>query len=146
MDEKTLKIIAAVLLCTTIGSGALAFQYNYQLSQLREDYEYTVSELEDYTVLVDIMIDDGETVTWYNDTRINVGASLLEATLEAVEMEYQVSEYGAFITSIGGLESDLAHYWLWSYYDGGWEMGAVGADQYVLHDGDIVAWTYTSFE
>lgn len=147
MNENTYKLAAVAFLCTTIAAGALALNFNYQLSALQDDYQAVLDELEDLTVQVDIMIDygDGE-IAWFNDTRIPLGSNLLDATGIACEIEYQTSDFGSFITSINGVEQDASHFWLWSFYEDGWEMGPVGADQYTLHDGDVVGWTYTSFE
>jgi hypothetical protein len=146
MNEKTYKLIAVVLLCTTIGAGALAINYNFQLKELEEDYQIVLKELEDFSALVNIMVDFGNgTVIWYNDTRIQTGASVLDATLIAVEADYQTSDFGSFVTSINGKEQDSTHFWIWSVYEDEWGMGPVGADQYNLHDGDIIGWTYTVF-
>ncbi len=147
MNENTYKLIAAALLCTTIAAGALALNYNYKYTTLEKDYHTVLTELDDFTALVDIMIDYGNgTVVWYNDTRIQTGASLLEATGLATNVEYQTSDFGSFITSVNGVEQDTTHFWIWNLYDGAWEMGPIGADQYSLHDGDVVGWTYTSFQ
>jgi len=46
---------------------------------------------------------------------------------------------------VGG---DPNTYWVWNYYDeesGEWEYGPVACDAWVLHDGDIVSWTYAGF-
>jgi len=147
IDENTYKLVAVILLCTSIASGALAVNYNYKLRQLDEGYQTTLEELEKFTVEVDLLIDYGNgSLVWYNDTRVKMGASLLNATVDTLAVDYQTLEYGAFVTSINGLEQDDSHFWVWSYYDGGWKTGSVGADQHVLHDGDIVGWTYTSFQ
>lgn len=145
MNENTYKLIAVALLCTTIAAGALALNYNYQLRVLEEDYEIVLSELADFTAQVNILVDYGNgTVQWYNDTRIQTGASVLDATVIACGAEYQTSDFGAFITSVNGVQPDSAHFWMWSTYEDGWEVGMVGADQYNIHDGDIIRWTYTS--
>lgn len=147
MNETTYKLVAVVFLCTTIAAGALAVNYNYQLSTLQKNYQAVIDELDDLTVQVNIMIDYGDgNITWFNDTRIPVGSNLLGTTGITCDIDYQTSDFGSFITSINGVEQDATHFWLWSFYEGGWNMGSVGADQYTLHDGDVVGWTYTSFE
>lgn len=147
INENTYKLLAVVFLCTSIASGALAVNYNYKLRELDEDYKTTLESLEKFTVEVDIKIDYGNgSVVWYNNTRVNVGGSLLNATVNNLPIDYRTFEYGAFVTSINGLEQNDSHFWVWSYYDGEWRAGSVGADQHILHDGDIVGWTYTSFK
>jgi len=147
MNENTYKLLAVAFLCTTIAASALALNYNYKYTVLETDYQVVLGELADFTALVDIMIDYGNgTIVWYNETRIQTGADLMESTGLACDIEYQTSDFGSYITKINGVEQDSAHFWLWNYYEEGWQMGPVGADQYSLHDGDIVGWTYTSFQ
>jgi hypothetical protein len=147
MSESTYKLIAVVLLCTTIATSALAVNYNYRLMTLEEDYHKVIEELDDFTVQVNILIDygDGE-IEWFNDSRIQVGANLLVATGSVCDIKFQTSNLGSFVTSINGVDQDSTHFWIWSFYDTKWEMGPVGADQHILHNGDVIRWTYTSFE
>jgi hypothetical protein len=146
MNENTYKLVAVVLLCTTIGAGALAVNYNYQLRELEEDYKTVLDELQDYTSLVNIMVDYGNgTLVWYNETRTQLGASVLDATLIVCDTEFDTFDFGSFVTSINGLEQDASHFWGWSIYEDEWVMGPVGADQHRIHDGDIIGWTFTSF-
>lgn len=147
MNESNVKLIALVLLCTTITSGVLAINYRYNYTKIRDDYETTLKELEDFTINVNIMIDYGNgTINWYNNTRVQIGANLLELTDSIFDIEYQTSEYGSFVTSVNTIEQDSTHYWIWNYYEDGWEMGPVGADQYILHEGHVIGWSYTSFQ
>ena len=148
MSEQTFKLAAAALLCTTILAGALAFQYNGQLQAVEHEYELLLDELEENTAVISIRVDYGdETVTWFNDTRVPLGTNFLNATGLVSELELQSSEWGIFVVSIDGMGGDANSFWLWDYYyDEGWEMGPVGADQWIVHDGDVLSWTYTSFE
>ncbi len=147
MSEQTYKLAAAALLCTTILAGVLAFQYNGQLQAVEHEYELLLEELEDNTAVISIKVDFGDdTVTWFNDTRVPLGTNFLNATGMVSELELQSSEWGVFVTSIDGVGGDSDSFWLWDYYDEGWQMGPVGADKWIVHDGDILSWTYTSFE
>jgi len=147
MSEQTFKLAAAALLCTTILAGALAFQYNGQLQAVEHEYELLLDELEENTAVISIRVDYGdETVTWFNDTRVPLGTNFLNATGMISELELQSSEWGIFVVSIDGVGGDANSFWLWDYYDEDWQMGPVGADQWTVHDGDVLSWTYTSFE
>lgn len=147
MSEQTYKLAAAALLCTTILTGILAFQYNGQLQAVQYEYELLLVELEENTVVISIRMDYGdETIMWFNDTRVPLGTNFLNATGIISELELQSSEWGVFVISIDGVGGDTNSFWLWDYYDDGWQMGPVGADQWIVHDGDILSWTYTSFE
>ncbi|MBT6603510.1 DUF4430 domain-containing protein [Candidatus Bathyarchaeota archaeon] len=147
MSEQTYKLAAAALLCTTILAGVLAIQYNGQLQSVEHEYELLLEELEDNTVVISIRVNFGdETVTWFNDTRVPLGTNFLNATGMISEIELQSSEWGVFLNSIDGVGGEPNSFWLWDYYDEGWQTGPVGADQWIVHDGDILSWTYTSFE
>ena len=147
MSEQTFKLAAAVLLCTTLLAGALAFQYNGQLQATEREYELLLEVLEENTAVVSIKMDYGdETITWFNDTRVPLGTNFLNATGMISEIELQSSEWGVFVVSIDDVGGDTNNYWLWNYYEDGWQMGPVGADQWIVHDGDVLSWTYTSFE
>lgn len=147
MNENILKIVAAALLCTTIAAGGFALNYYYKNTVLESSYQKLLVELEEFTALVDIMIDyTNGTVIWYNETRIHIGASLLNATEIVCDIKVQSTNFGSFVTSVNGVSQDANHFWIWSIYEDEWSMGPVGADQYTLQDGDIVGWIYTSFQ
>ncbi len=146
MSEQTYKIAAAVLLCTTIIAGALAVQYNVKLQASETEYSILLEELEDTTAMINILIDFGEGSTWFNGTRVPLGSSLLNATSYVADLELQSAEWGVFVLSIDEVGGDANSFWLWDYHDEGWRAGPVGADQWTVHDGDLLRWTYTSFE
>jgi len=143
----------AVLLCTNIAVGYLYINENAQLKKLRSEYEVLEKAIEDaqgsleeLTITVNIKIDNGETVTWFNSTRIPINSNLLEATEYIADLEYNIGEYGAFITRLNGIGGDANMFWVWNYYENdSWEYGPVAADSYTLSDGDTIAWVYTSF-
>jgi len=147
MSEQNFKLAAAALLCTTILAGALAFQYKGQLQAVEYEYKLLLDELEENTAVLSIRVDYGdETVKWFNDTRVPLGTNFLNATGMISELKLQSSEWGIFVVSIDGVGGDTNSFWLWDYYEAGWQMGPVGADQWTVHDGDVLSWTYTSFE
>ena len=146
MSEQTYKIAAAVLLCTTIIAGVLAVQYNAKYLASETEYNILLEELEDTTAKISVKIEYGEESVWYNDTRVPLGTSLLNATSYVAEIEAQSSDWGVFIVSINEVGGDANSFWLWDYLDDEWQAGPVGADQWTVHDGDILRWTYTSFE
>jgi len=146
MSDSAYKWAAALLLCTTLAAGASAVYLNHRVTTLEAEHERILSELEEFTATVDVKIDYGNgTVAWYNDTRIGAGESLLNATLHIADLDYTMYEFGVFVNTVNGVGGDTDKYWLWSYIDDGWQPGMVGADQWRLHDGDTVAWTYTGF-
>jgi len=146
MSDSSYKWAAALLLCTTIAAGAGAVYLNNRVGALEADYQRALSELESFTATVNIMIDYGNgTAAWFNGTKIGAGESLLNATRRVAELDCTVFEFGAFVNTVNGVGGETDKYWLWSYYEDGWQSGSVGADQWRLHDGDAAAWTYTGF-
>ncbi len=146
MNEQIYKWMSATLLCTTIIAGATSLYLNSQVINLRDEYQRTIEELDQFTIELDIKIDYGNgTTKWYNDTRVGVGESLLNATTQVANVQVSYSSFGAFVNNINEVGGDPDSWWLWKYYENEWMQGPVGANQWIVHDGDIVAWIYTSF-
>ena len=102
---------------------------------------------------VNICIDYGNgTKVWHNNTLVPVGFTLLNATELIADVDYTTwPEQGAFVNGINGvmLSSEEKKSWFWWRWDATisrWILGEVGADQHVLQRGEIVAWTYQSYE
>jgi hypothetical protein len=114
-----------------------------------KNYETVLRDIEALTILVDIKLDYGNnTITWFNDTRLPLGSSLLNATKIIAEVDITETDFGVFIESINGVGGGNDKFWIWNYYDsnsGEWTYGPVGADQWILHEKDKVSWSYTSF-
>lgn len=128
----------------TIITGSYSVFLRSQYIALKDENQKILKELHELTSTVDIMIDYGNgTKTWFNDTRIIPGESLLNVTKDITDLEYTMSEFGAFVSSINGIEGTQDNFWIWNYYEDGWKMGLTGADQKYLHEGDIVSWKYT---
>ena len=128
----------------TIITGSYSVFLRSQYIALKDENQKILKELHELTSTVDIIIDYGNgTKTWFNDTRIIPGESLLNVTKDITDLEYTMSEFGAFVSSINGIEGTQDNFWIWNYYEDGWKMGLTGADQKYLHEGDIVSWKYT---
>jgi hypothetical protein len=128
----------------TIITGSYSVFLRSQYIALKDVNQKILKELHELTSTVDIMINYGNgTKTWFNDTRIIPGESLLNVTKDITDLEYTMSEFGAFVSSINGIEGTKDNFWIWNYYEDGWKMGLTGAGQKYLHEGDIVTWKYT---
>ncbi|KON31144.1 hypothetical protein AC482_01855 [miscellaneous Crenarchaeota group-15 archaeon DG-45] len=141
--------VAAAFLCTTIASSYAAVNYYSQSESYRRDYQALLEDLEYLTIFIHMKIDYGNgTVVWHNSTRVPLNSTLLTATRVVSSVEYVTFDYGTLVTGINGVGGDPDTFWLWHYWDPEeekWEYGPVGSDRWMLHDGDIVAWIYTSF-
>ncbi len=106
-----------------------------------------------HPIQVEVLIDFGDG-TFYWDTGFglrepNNGLNITINALARVDLElnYTISEYGAFIESIGGLRNaaDWSKYWalwLWNTTSGTWETSPVGISSLSVDDGDAIAWKY----
>ncbi len=150
MKERTVFLWSTVLLlCTTIVGGYLTLFYYSQAQSYKSDYESLSKELVGISMRVNVKLDYGNgTVMWFNSTRVPMNATVLTVSKMDLDVKYSVSDLGAFVTSINGINGGSHHYWAWNYYEKSskaWVLGPVGSDKWVLHDGDFVAWTYTVF-
>jgi hypothetical protein len=97
-------------------------------------------------ISVDLLIEfNNGTRIWHNGTSVLTGWTLLNLTIvtTAGMVEYRTSYGSAFITGIYGVKGSGALYWLWYSWNStarDWASGMSGADQYVLQEGDILAW------
>jgi hypothetical protein len=141
--------VTAALLCITIAASYLALDYKVKNTRLREDYNALLEDVEELTIIIEMKLDYGNgTVKWYNATRVPLDVNLLKATMLIADIDYSTGGLGAFVNEINGVGGDSNTYWIWHYYDedeGSWEYGLSGCDAWVLHDGDIVAWIYSTF-
>ena len=139
----------ALFVVTTIVAAYSAVYYYNQAQMYRESYDKLSGDLAGLTMRVNMRLDFGNgTVRWFNGTRVPLNSTVLTATKLTVPIEYSVSDLGAFVTAIDGVSGEAHHYWGWSYWEtakDSWVMGPVGSDAWALHDGDLFAWTYTSF-
>jgi len=88
-------------------------------------------------VFVEVIALDGDVLLSEEITFEDDGISLLDLIDEAIDLDYQMSEYGAFISGIGGFyprEHGITwNYWFSLYVDD--EMSMTGLDQVELRDG-----------
>ena len=85
------------------------------------------------------------TINFENGTILNYtgldGSTVLNVTGEVLDVKVQWTGNLAYITAIGGVSQDQAHWW--QYWVNG-EYGSVAANWYELKDGDSVEWKRTS--
>ena len=141
---------SAALLISTILTGYYALYYQNRLNSLQADYDTLYESvsamqgsLDDLTILVDLKIDYGDTIVWYNETRVPLNSKLLDAMELLLPLNYTTSDFGVMINEINSVGGDSSYFWLWYYYDNGWQFSFEGVQQYTLKDGDIIMWEYT---
>jgi len=141
---------SAALLISTILMGYYALDYQNRLNSLQVDYDSLYESvsamqgsLDDLTILVDLKIDYGDTIVWYNETRVPLNSKLLDAMELLLPLNYTTSDFGVMINEINSVGGDSSYFWLWYYYDNGWQFSFEGVQQYTLKDGDTIMWEYT---
>ena len=146
---KGLWVLATVVLIWAVASTVAASYYYMQYDKYYGFYKDLSKNLGEVSISVNTLIDYGNgTKTWYNNTILPIGASVLNATIKVAMLNYSVSSYGAFVNSINGVwnNKDKNLWWLWYYWDSAelkWILGPVACNSYTLNDGSIVGWNYT---
>ncbi|MEJ5292783.1 MAG: DUF4430 domain-containing protein [Candidatus Methanosuratincola sp.] len=149
MATNTWTLISGVLLIWAIGAS-VGLAYYYQESQNQQviinNYE---SVIDNVAIKVNLGFDYGNgTTVWKNGTYVPIGYTLLNGTLKVAQVNYSVYPYGVWVNGINGVFENVAENTYWVYYvwsNNDWEMGPVGADQYVLKNGESVKWILTKF-
>ena len=144
-------ILVGLLVWAILASSLAAYFYVEYVAQVEvaSSYRALAERCEEIALHVSILIDYGNgSRVWFNDTLVPIGSSLLNATMMVERVEYMVGDYGAFITSIGGVANDPGRnlywiYWVWDSSRGEWVLGPVAADKYRVSDGGVYAWTYS---
>jgi hypothetical protein len=143
--EKRLVIILSFGLITAIYLGVSVAGYYYMR------YQHAIRQLEEYkevTRLVNICIDYGNgTIKWYNDTLIPLGYDLLKTTelIAVVNSTYWEAYQSYSVDAINGVWNNQSNYWMWLRWNNEikeWEYVWLGADQYMLSEGETVMWRY----
>jgi len=138
--------VSVALLCSLIIAIYGTMYYYNEYLYWQQNYEKTLQDLEKFTIFVNILIDYGNgTKDWYNNTRVPLGSTLLNATQEVAEVDYVVFSFGVLVTEINGKSGSQNSGWVWYIWNSTsteWEMKMIGADAFVLHHEDIVKWLY----
>jgi len=145
--------VSAGLLVGLVLASYFAAYYYGEYTRYEALYKNTIRDLEALTIRVNILIDYGNgTRNWYNNTRISLGFSLLNATLKVARVDYSFQEFEgksyAWVNKINGMGGDVGKFWLWYSWSPTtrkWEFGLVASNAHILHNGDIVSWVYTAF-
>ena len=86
---------------------------------------------------------NGSAVVWFNGTKVNAGATLLDLTKLVVSVNYTESSSGASIDEIGNVPNSYPKWWMWwSWSSYGWVFGTVACDKYVVGENETLLWYY----
>jgi|TARA_B100001750_G_scaffold79756_1_gene63378 hypothetical protein len=155
MNENTMQIIVALVLVNLVAWGG----YNYMQEESTKEYIdriiYQQPEVLIANVTVTIDYNGAEenatkntntTIVNYNVTVTN-DTSAYGATLEAGKNNFEIGvtwndQFGAYIHSIDGIDSEGDHYWALYHND---EYAPLGSVDLILIEGDSITWKYESW-
>ena len=141
--------VSLFLIGTTIIASSFSVYYYVMYNGAIEQYQQALSSLRSSTYKVDIMIKFANgTQIWRNSTIIPIGWSLFNATMRATngDMNYTFYSFAPttpYVITIFGVRAQGVHswfWWAWNATERDWQLGEVGANAYILKDGDVVAW------
>ncbi len=149
-------ILTALLLVTGTASAYFYAQYTQEVTVNGKN----VAELKDLlskynsTITSNILIDFGNgTSHWYNNTLIQPGWNLYTATLVIADGNVNATccEFNShFVTGIEGIQNKPGQNkgWLiWTYnFTSSWQTAEVGADQLMMFNGSVYAWTFCAYD
>jgi len=139
--------LALVLACATVIASAMTVYYYMSYSTSEKRYADTLAALDSLTYTVRILVKYGNGSTlWYNQTRIPIGWSFLQATNKTTGGKVLGQRYsiGTFVTSINGAPGNGPKYWIaYSWNGKNWVPLEILPELYTLRQGEIVAWYLT---
>jgi hypothetical protein len=141
MKEKVTVIITALLFVSM-----LSLAFNIQRSRAGTIMTPT-SEIITASVFIDYA---NGTQALYGNVILLHGSSVLNATLAIARVNYtSLGEPGVFVDAINNVWNYPPHYWIWWYWNpekSMWMLGPVASNEYMLNNGDVVAWYYENTE
>ncbi len=104
----------------------------------------------DLQITVEVLIDFGNGISEWADVVLNENHTAIYATeLACLKLDIELtviwSQYGAFVSEIGGMSSsDWSWWWgffVWNHSQKSWVSSQVGASSLELQEGDIIGWS-----
>jgi hypothetical protein len=144
--KKNLSLILAGALFFGVTAVSSYQLYSQNTAQTEVSQTVTTTENESLLTVTQIIIADVDQEPRTIETEIEAGASVLTALQSSQEIEVEVTEYdfGTLIESINQVKNGTDDtYWIFSVND---QEATIGADQYMLEDGDVVTWEFKAYE
>lgn len=165
MERRVFTYVALAMLVWAILGTATAGYYFTQFTTYQNEYRNLVKELntlsqamgnlsdvmETVSLKANILVDYGnETKIWHNNTALPVGSTGFTAILAVGDTRYvdYGGDMGILITSVDGLANNSTFGWFCWYRDSAeseWTFLEYSCVKYILHRGDIIAFTYQSY-
>ncbi len=144
-------VILGVIVWAILGTFVGAYYY-VQYITYRNEYNYLTDQLDAISIKANIVINYGNgTKVWYNNTVLPLGSTAFIAiniTVNTVEYTDYGGDLGILVTSINGVANDGPYGWFycyWNHEEFEWKFPDHSSSRHILHDGDVVAFTYDSY-
>lgn len=107
------------------------------------------------TYAVNVLIGYGNgTRRWYNNTAIQPSWNAYVVTVVVLRGDIQATwypQYGEhFVTGLGGVVDNPSQnkgWFLWTWNKtASWKMAEIGADEIMMHNGSVVAWSFCGYD
>ena len=101
---------------------------------------------------VHMLVDYGNgTRHWYNDTAAQPGWNAFVASLVLLDGKVQATWYPQFgehfITGLNGVSGNASESWfVWEHDSAGWTASQAGADELMVGNGTVMAWTLCPYD
>jgi len=149
MSGKKIWFLALFLLAWAVIATIATSYYYMQYTKYNDLYQDISKKLGEVSISINLAIDYGNTTrVWYNETVLQIGATLYNATVKVAKIETHPL-YPGYVTTIDGVKENLSEevYWLWWYWEETerkWTFGPVGFNEYTLHDKQTLIWYYSN--
>ncbi|MEM2940462.1 MAG: hypothetical protein QW304_02800 [Thermoproteota archaeon] len=146
LEKKEASHYRRMLVITALFFTTLLVGETLYLASLKAQLDTLVKEVESITLRVSLLVKyDNGTETWFNNTVVPVGWTLLNLTAYDLKgrVDYEVYSFGTSVTGINGVSQHENYYWLWYKWnpeEQDWVVGETGPDAYILKNGDVLAW------
>ncbi len=146
----TLSLLANVV--ANLNTSSLSYQRaSSALATLWSRY-LTLAQDRRSTYETSMLIDFGNgTRRWTNNTAVQPGWNAYVATLVLLDGKVQATWYPQyqehFVESIDGVASGQSNSWfVWTFSQGTWKVSQTGADDVLVHNGTVFAWTLCGYD
>jgi hypothetical protein len=134
-------IVSMFLACVSLTAIFFAGFYWFKYTDIQ-------SRIGEGLIFVSIGVDYGNgTREWQNDTKAFAGETLFDVTKQVMNVTYEVSSWGALITSINNVSNQGSYAWIyWSLNSTSqtWSMVMEGVDARLVANQEAYMWYYTN--
>jgi hypothetical protein len=124
-------LIALVMFCWAISTSFMAGYYYFQYSDLQAKVKGVI-----ISANLGINYGNGSAVVWFNGTKINAGATLLDLTKLVASVNYT-----GMMDAINGVANSYPKWWMWwGWSSFGWSFGYIACDKYVVGENETLLW------